>query len=118
MNYYEARQRTDGRWDWTVMNNEIVSRVEPCIDHEDGHATKEEAERHFYEHAVSTLREDTFSDAQEVCAHPECNRWTQKALSSRLLYPMPTPLCDEHRNADVFRGVRPFYKNIVIVSSW
>jgi len=118
MNYYEARAQLDGRWNWTLMNGGAITKTGPCLEHEDGHATKEGAERHFYDHETSSLREDTFPDVQEVCAHPDCNRWTQKALSSRILFPMPTPLCDEHRNADTFRQIHPFYRNIVIVSSW
>lgn len=30
MNYYQARQRTTGRWDYTVMNNRLVSPVGYC----------------------------------------------------------------------------------------
>lgn len=116
MNYYEARQRsTDGRWDWTCMNDGQIWRAAPCRDHgAGGHATKEEAERHYWEYQTGELR--TFPDqAHYPCK--VCETFTnQRAISRDGM--VSAYLCDEHRNIDIFRALFPFKPGMSIASSW
>ncbi len=57
MRYYEARQRLDGQWDWTVMHNEVITAAHPCNgEHSCEHRTREEAERHFYFEEIKKAR--------------------------------------------------------------
>lgn len=73
MNYYSARQRRDGRWDWTSMNDGAIRRAGPCVNHYEGHATKGEAERHFYDSELDSLREArSKGDIQMKCEVKSC----------------------------------------------
>ena len=57
MNYYAARQReTDGRWDWTQMNDGHIWATGACADNTCMHATKEEAEPHEQERVHELIR--------------------------------------------------------------
>lgn len=116
MIYYQARQRLDGRWDWTGMRDDLIFRTGPCIGHDDGHATREEAERHFYEYEIERLKEVEIQWFR--CSHPGCHELSRKGLETPRLYPFPEALCDAHRTTEVFREIKPFYTNIAIVSSW
>lgn len=78
MNYDQARQLKDGGWHWTTMNDGVVRTAEPCIKHIgdesdpawflmpynpddwercEPHATREDAEKHFYEWCIESLAE-------------------------------------------------------------
>lgn len=115
MNYYKARQRKgDGRWDWTRMNDGRIWASAPCSGHADGHATREEAERHYYDHRLETAREYEYPDVQRRCQL--CEAWTQKSLG----WPDgPTyDLCDDHRNREGLARVYEFAPGLQIASSW
>ncbi len=138
MNYYEARQRSDGSgWAWTSMNDGVIHTSGGCVTWPDGrpteeqaisgtgpkpgqphaHATREEAERCFYDHEAASLRPTQMpEDEQRRCEQPGCTAWTQRGLASRLLG--DADLCDEHRNADGWRAVHPFFPDIEIASSY
>lgn len=118
MNYYAARQRKDGRWDWTVMNDGVIRRCGPCSHHMDGHATKEEAERHFYDNELNNLRDVwSNSNAQMKCEVKSCGAWTQEGLVSTHLFLTPIWLCDVHRDAEEIELIHPFSPGTEIWSS-
>ena len=96
MNYDEARQTKDGIWHWTTMNDGLVRTCPPCIQMTDvpiedlghipvgvlgrcEHATKEEAERHFYDYCFEPeqIREGTNSHWLD-CA--KCGAPTKRLL--------------------------------------
>ena len=116
MNYHEARQTADkSGWDWTTMNDGQIWRSGACADHgPGGHATREQAERHFYDGELANLREIEWHETQHPCA--VCKAWTSKALETRLSGPVD--LCDEHRNAAGFEQASPFAPGRSIVASW
>jgi len=118
VNYREARQRTtDGRWDWTNMNDKVVTTAAPCTDHSDGHATQEEADRHFYDHEVANLREFHLEGTQHHCAVDGCDNWTGGGLESRWLG-QGTMLCEDHDSRDGWMAANPFSSPIHIIASW
>ena len=115
MNYEGARQReSDGRWDWTNMRDGAIWRSGPCRDHEDGHETQEEAERHFYDNALLTM-EETNSSSWHGCA--VCDTPTKGWLGNRGLGgAIPeTPLCDEHRTVAVIVDIHPFVPGLKLI---
>lgn len=107
MNYAQARQReSDGRWDYTVRNDDRIWRTGYCADHEDGHATKEEAEKHFYDYELDQpfrIYEDINQQAKCVV----CGEWTQNRV---MLYDGYTTyiLCKDHQTKEDLMKVRPF----------
>lgn len=106
MLHHAARQRkADGLWTWTVERNGVVIAWPPCSENCPGHATQEEAERHFYEHELAKLRESK-QDIKCRCEAPDCGEWTQHTLFSNLYDAVY--LCDEHRTAEMFRQLHPF----------
>jgi hypothetical protein len=137
MNYYEARQRSDqSGWAWTSMNDGVIHTAGGCVTWPDGrptmeqalsgtgprpgvphaHATREEAERCFYDHEAAHLRESHSEDAQRRCQFPECGEWTQFSLAARLLG--DADLCSAHRNAEGWKAVNPFRPGLSIASSY
>ena len=114
MNYYQARQLKDsGKWHWTRMNDKIIYPAGDCVNHE-GHNTKEEAERCFYEYEIKKLYETSFS-MRDKCSVKSCKAFTDKAL---------TPdgysiahLCKKHRNIKTYRKLFPFKPGRQIISS-
>ena len=117
MNYEGARQReSDGRWDWTNMRDGAIWRSGPCRSHDDGHATKEEAERHFYDDGLAHVQEHQ-SSSWHGCA--VCDAPTKFWLGSRGLGgAIPeTPLCDEYRTRDVLAEMHPFSPGMTLVHS-
>jgi hypothetical protein len=98
VNYYAARQRTDGCWDWTCYNRRIGTWADgACIDHKCKHATKEEAE----EHEAQRRREKAKAGApKEIdtkhghnCEVPECK---EKAFHWIMIHHHPMELCKAH----------------------
>lgn len=107
MNYAQARQReSDKRWDWTTMNDGRVWRSAPCTDHDDGHATAEEAERHFWESEVSDgWRVEQMAGTQRECAI--CGAWTQDLVRLHDGY-TSFVLCPDHQDRASIETVHPF----------
>ncbi len=118
MNHYAARERkSDGRWNWTrkMGSDGPIVAAGACVNHEaEGHATKEEAERCFYEHELATLQECSMDTTHEPCK--VCGKLTNKLLG-RSGFP-DTPLCDEHRNVEEYRKLKPFTPGRFISSSY
>lgn len=138
MNYDEAREISGGGWHWTSMNDGVVRTAQPCIgpkgdipaDYLIGvtkepiewercspHATKEEAERHFYDWCLSRLVE-TECESAERCEQG-CGEWTNKTLENRGLSGLfkSVFLCDEHRSKEVVATLHPFRPGIQIIHS-
>jgi hypothetical protein len=108
MNYYEALQRRDGRWDFT--RNGAATGY--CREHEEGHATKEEASECYKEYLLDhKLRFSKMSNQQQRCA--VCKEYTEgyAEMDTSLIV-----LCDKHRNRE---EVAKIYKAPSFVcSSW
>lgn len=119
MNYAGARQRqSDGRWDWTTMHDGRVWRSGPCISHDDGHATQEEAERHFWEDELATVRRFVVPDDDAVtlkrCA--VCSVFT--ASHVRFADGFTTfDLCPDHQDRASLEKVYPFEAGRQIIHS-
>ena len=119
------------------MNDGVVRTAQPCLtilrpfDHlkpfeplapEDvkrcePHATREEAERHYYDWSLGGVSESTFRGA-EKCEYG-CGEWTNKALGSRQLgghFPA-TYLCDLHRTTAILASLRPFEPGFAVTHS-
>lgn len=118
MNYYEARKRSDGKWDWTCMNDGRIWKTAPCADHENGHATKAEAERHFYNYELCRLREvASMPKEMHQCDAPGCATYTHKGFVGMKLFTETTWLCKLHFSREVVPGIHPFSEGIIIWSS-
>lgn len=130
MNYDEAREIPGKGWHWTTMNNGVVRIAQPCITilkpFDPGsldfslrpsdivrcppHATREEAERHYYDWCLSTVTEIKLGEQQLRCRAPSCEAWTDTLLGNRQLERMfnGDPLCDEHRTRETLAAIHPF----------
>lgn len=135
MNYAEAREVKGGGWHWTSMNDGNVRTAAPCITireregwqlgdpipEEDikrcePHATKEEAERHFYDWSLETLHESEWTSAQKC--ETGCGAWSNKSLGNHFHgYFGDVFLCDFHRNADRVAELKPFRPDIQLIHS-
>lgn len=138
MNYDEARQLSEGGgWHWTSMNDGVVRTAQPCLTilrpfdptkwHEplqpedvrrcEPHATREEAERHYYEWSLAEVTEVETSNA--VKCERGCGTWTNKYLGHPGLsgYFPATFLCDFHRSREVLAKVHPFKPGIQVMHS-
>lgn len=147
MNYEQARQigpdgPAPGKWNWTNANDSIAPApytVEPCAYPDSpipagwvfgqplertgrercDHETREDAERHHYEHEISHVRiEPIEGDARELrrCAYPACTQWQ----SSRAWWPGGyrfDPLCFHQATIEVVRELNPFRPGIAITHS-
>lgn len=118
MNYYAARQRHDKKWDWTRMNDGDVWAHPPCQDM-CGHATKAEAEKHFYDYQISKLEEVEAEDRTlHLCDAPGCKTLTNKGLRGIHYFTTPSWLCVQHRFPNVFEILHPFAEGIEVWASW
>ena len=117
MNYAQARQRqSDGRWAWTVKNDDRVWASGPCADHEDSHETAEEAERHYWEWELdpSTYHVGTYASGQYECQL--CQNWTSSFVRLADGYTTFT-LCPDHQNRASVEQVHPFVAGRMLVYS-
>lgn len=78
--------------------------------HTDGHATKEEAERCYYEYSADHLYESGPWSPEQKCRYPECRQLAEMGLENRgyagcfsLML-----LCNVHRTVEVMRELQPF----------
>ena len=138
MNYDEARQLSEGGgWHWTTKNDGVVRTAQPCVTilrpfdplnpfaplrpgdvkRCEPHATREEAERHYYDWSLGNLAEAEFQSAEKCEAG--CGTWTNRALGNSGLigYFRSVFLCDFHRRPDVVAELRPFEPGISVVHS-
>ena len=113
MNYCEARQLKDtGRWNWTRLRDGDIFTAGNCINHPEGHSTKEEAEKCFYDYEISKLYEIRFSlyDKCVIC----------KAITDKALTPdgyQIAHLCKKHRTKEYYIKAFPFQAGRQIISS-
>src|SRR5690242_13691721 len=112
MAYYTARQRTDGRWDYTCQNSAGTFPIGYCSgpevakydktnehlgkDHDDGHATSAEAhachrQYELDQHVGFHEREDT----QKKCLI--CGAWTTKRALVGCEIQKEYELCEAHQ---------------------
>lgn len=122
MNFYTARKTLVGDiWRWTCANGEQIWTSTPCTE-ECQHATREEAERHYYEYRMSKLRTFEFEHWEE-CEHPECKvEDGHRTLTNKMLGEVGSilrgkMLCDQHRTEAVYRQLTPFVPGSEIWSS-
>lgn len=114
MNYEEARQFENGKWNWTNYNDSVnrdyAYVIWPCRDPAPDkkrcdHDTREEAERHHWEWEIEHTRiepwdEESASDRLR-CRVKGCPAWQTRTA----FWPdgfRAEPLCDEHGPADVW----------------
>lgn len=117
MNYYKARQREGGRWDYTCMNDgriwavgycagkyeDVREAAEPAVAvnyHENGHATPEEARECYKRYLLDTsmVLDARLSQQQRKCEAEDCDEWTQGLAR---IGPMESiVLCDQHRTRE------------------
>jgi len=119
MNYAEARQRqSDGRWDWTTRNDDRIWRSSPCSAHEDGHATREEAERHHWEYELDNVRRFVVADAGAVTLErcQICSVFTASHVRFADGYTMFF-LCSIHQDRASLEQVHPFVPCVSIIHS-
>ena len=73
--------------------------IGPCAENCPGHATAEEAYRHYQEGKITKVRLDGFDEhKQKKCA--VCGAWTQKAACVDGEIFEYWPLCDQHLNIE------------------
>ena len=113
MAYYTARQRTDGRWDYTCQNSAGTYPIGYCAGprfakydktaehaadyHDDGHATAAEAyachrKHELDQHVLFHEREDT----QKKCLI--CGEWTTKRALVGGEFHKEYELCEAHQD--------------------
>jgi len=117
MNYDQARQReTDGKWDWTTMNDGRIRAAASCIA-KCGHETQEDAERHFYDHSLEQVKEAGVSWTS--CEYSGCESPANRALGNHGLWlALPlAPLCDVHRTKEHLTEVYPFEPGMSLIHS-
>lgn len=139
MNYDEAREILGKGWHWTTMNNGVVRTAQPCITilkpfdptspdfslkasditRCPPHATKEDAERHYYDWCLSTVTEIKLSNQQLRCRAEGCEAWTDTELGNRQPERMfnGDPLCDEHRTRETLALIHPFRSPLGVIHS-
>jgi hypothetical protein len=116
MNYAEARQReSDKRWDWTVRNDDRIWRSEPCSGHEDGHETREEAERHFWEWEMAQPF-SVFVEERHLRRCEICNEWTDARVRMYDGY-KTLVLCSIHQNRLSIEQLYPFAPGRALIYS-
>jgi len=140
MNYAQAREIPGEGWHWTSMRDHETRTAWPCHRRKadapaltfplppydadewercEPHATKEEAERHFYDACLEEALAETHEIGWLGCQMPRCKAPTDKALGTHDLGHVfgLVPLCDEHRNRDGLIARHPFKPGIQLIHS-
>jgi hypothetical protein len=107
MNYAQARQRDDRIW-----------RSGPCREHDDGHATSEEAERHFWEYEIEHASRFVVPNDQagQLLRCAICSAFT--ASTVRLDDGYTTfILCPDHQDRASLEQVHPFESGRTLIYS-
>lgn len=138
MNYDGARELKDGGFKWSRENGGEVFTIAPCRWHTgdesdplwylrpyraedwaecEPHATREEAERHFYDYSLGQVKEQAVSWTS--CSVSGCPAPASRALGTQglSLYFSLTPLCDQHLSADTLVALYPFEPGLQLVHS-
>ncbi len=115
MKHYAARRLESGRWAWTVQEGDAISQSGPCVLHGNGHTTKEEAERHFYDwdcQTLSQVKEERHGKSHD-CEIPWCRVFTGRGMATKF-HPDPLWLCSEHRFRHIYTMLRPFKAGVEV----
>jgi hypothetical protein len=140
MNYDQARELQEGGWHWTTMNDGVVRTAWPCLryvgpnisnadfmespakpeDFErcEPHASKEEAERHYYDASLAEVRERAFADWSgcRVCDAPTKKTLENSGMAKAFSLNMDF-LCDEHRTREQLAALHPFKADLSLIHS-
>jgi|GEM_PF-4268286 len=87
--------------------------------HTDGHESREDAERCFYEYSLDHLKTVTMARHRVPCVFPGCAEWTQTALESPGmggLFPL-VELCAEHCTRAAVERIHPFGGGLRLIHS-
>lgn len=124
MNYDRARQRVGlgddkplGLWDWTTYNGRFGTRVaKPCTA-SCHHTTREEAERHFYEFCLASVKPFNDTEVQHKCG--VCGAWTSRGFRNERLsmLKLESYLCKEHQTIAALEKLHPFKPDLEVIYS-
>lgn len=124
MNYEAARQReSNGRWNWTNMRDGRIWTLLPCgygalgttCDHE----TKEQAERHHYDHELAGVRFEQLDPDRRLihrCDVESCRELETQHAVWPDGYTFDS-VCDAHANSETVAGLHPFEPGIEVIHS-
>jgi hypothetical protein len=117
VNYDQALELETGGWHWTTFNDDVIRTAWPCLDCPP-HATREEAERHFYEACLESVVERSTLESWR-CAVSDCERPSWKTLGNPQMSRCfrPVPLCTEHCNRATLRELHPFEPGLSVIHS-
>jgi hypothetical protein len=117
MNYDQARELTTGGWHWTTRNDDVIRTAWPCLDCPP-HATRDEAERHFYEACLESVTEQELA-VPHSCTVPDCQQPAMSFLGNRGLSRIfaGTALCPAHLNRATLRELHPFEPGLSVIHS-
>jgi hypothetical protein len=109
MQYFQALQRKDGKWDYTVTWDKRTMPTGYCRTKCSGHTTKEEAEECFRIYQIDNTHfwevpfDDDKRDQHEKCS--VCGVWTMShaQIGSMDIY----PLCPTHLNRESLLKIVP-----------
>ena len=127
MNYYKAVEKKSehgGGWAFMGLNRRQGAHIECACSWDDaGHASAEDAERCFWEHALS--RGIKWSEQGQASRCAVCNDWTPDMLDHRhrLLFGQTEFVCRSHFESDDeaaewMRERHPFTPGIEMAASW
>ena len=84
--------------------------------HEDGHTTREEAERCFHQYQLDHLEARKAADIWKVCAADGCEQLTPHVLAFR--HGPEWFLCGVHRTRETVEQLAPFRPGLTVASSY
>jgi len=107
MNYAQARKRAlDGRWDWTVKNDNDIWRAPCCRAHTEGHETAIDAERCYWNWELDQPAHVYVDEtSQQKCV--VCSVWTTARLRLGDGY-TTFVLCESHQDRASLEIAYPF----------
>lgn len=128
MNHYVATQppHLNGRWQYAVLTSRGGGPICGCVL-EDGHDTREDAERHLYETALANMvPPHQWREPEQLLRCEQCAEWTDVRVGvqvhhfaspgARVLCEVcAAPFFDELRWSDAVRELVPFRPG---VESW
>lgn len=89
-------------WRWSVTEEGKTKPAAPCLYHEGGHKTREEAETCWWEWALSELK--PVARPRRQCAVAGCPDPSERALAAPDGFPVS--LCEKHLQAEGYRQAR------------
>ena len=99
VNYDEPRQKADGKWHFTTMNDKVIRPIGNCAEECEGHATADEAREHYRDYVLDRARFGV--EMQRAMKCRECGEDTHLAAT---FFPMGiAPLCGDHHEKEYLR---------------